>query len=526
MHWLRPPLVWPSPPSSVSSTASASEPATDTEAAYGVTGSPVLPMTRMVGVPDATTGWGVPSTARRPEGAGQDLVGHGRAEPWRDHPQPLGERLVGGGPDGMGAVDADDADVGRVGVQGGVVVLDQRLQPRAVSPVGPGEAPQHLVGGARVVGGQEHGVGQIGRADGAPLAVRDATALELGGDAVVEGGGAPHGARSIRIAAGERVGDGGIQRPGLIGPRLLEVLVRLHDAVEHEGPQLARVALGIPQADERAVRVADVGELALAQGTSQLLEVPHRRRGVEVVEQGPGVRAAIVGHRLGRGVEGALLLGGVRARIQGQERRGATAAGELGAQADAAGIPRDDVEAVVEPVVGAVAVLHHLEARCPRTAGVDHQGADAVPGVGGGAAGHAQVDGGALGPGVVDGDGEGGAVKPVAAPAPHQGGRIGVGGGRPWLAPRRSWRCPPRGRATWGRPPGRARPTSCTPPPRARGRHTAAMRRPHRRGCRGGSAAGGSAWGGSVGGGSAGGGSAWGGSAAGQSGRGRPLADG
>ena len=203
--------------------------------------------------------------------------------------------------------------------------------------------------------------------------------LHLGGDPVVGRAGtvgrATDPARGARV---ERVAELLVERHGLVAQETFEVLGRIHHAIEHDRSYVGREQLCVAQPEQRAVRVAKVRELLVADGGPDRVHVAHDVVGADVAEQGPTVLGAVVGDRLGGIVELLLLGGVVGARVEPMERRvGLVAARELLAAADAAWVEADDVEAVgdvaAEPEP---AVTDELDAGAAGTARVHEQRAD------------------------------------------------------------------------------------------------------------------------------------------------------
>ncbi len=161
---------------------------------------------------------------------------------------------------------------------------------------------------------------------------------------------------------------------------------------------MARMWVGyrcrVGEADGRAVGVPGVGELGLAEGASQLLEVADRRRGVDVVEQRTGVGPALFRDRSGRPVErasGVLASGGSGSSAsQGRARSLRRPAARL------APVPRVSHETMSKRRSSWLATpkprSHEPDPRRAGSARVDDERADAMGPVRGGSADDRQLD--------------------------------------------------------------------------------------------------------------------------------------
>ena len=150
-------------------------------------------------------------------------------------------------------------------------------------------------------------------------------------------GQAPRGERAERHGEPFGLGDVGLQ-----GRR-----VRVHRAVQDQGPDPVREQLGVPGAQVGAVGLAQVGEPGLAERGAEHVHVPGRVLGADVRQQRPGVLLAPLRVQLGLrddrgqfGRAGGHLVG---AQVPVQLRAGQ--AGQRGlAAGDAARVEADDVE--------------------------------------------------------------------------------------------------------------------------------------------------------------------------------------
>ena len=149
--------------------------------------------------------------------------------------------------------------------------------------------------------------------------------------------------------------------------------------VQHHGPHVGREELGVGRPEQRAVGVPDEGQLGVAQGGSDPVEVPGRVDGADVGQDGPAVLLALGGEGLvvaqqgqpggrggGDGVDPV-------ARVAARGRQ-LTGAGDRAAPFHPTRVERDDVEAVEQfgrqhrQLVGQV-----VDARGPRPTRVDDQ---------------------------------------------------------------------------------------------------------------------------------------------------------
>ena len=187
-------------------------------------------------------------------------------------------------------------------------------------------------------------------------------------------------------------------------------------AVEHGGPHLAGVQLGVGHADQAAVRVAGERQLIVADGSAEQVEVAGHVGRADVVEQLAVAAGAGPAESAGCGGGLPYLIGRDRERWQLTEehllRLRVGEASHRRALADAAGVEADDVEAGLDGGGDDVVdvTVHELDHRVARAAVVDEERADAVGLVGGRQPGQRQRDVVAPGAVVVERDGGGRAL--------------------------------------------------------------------------------------------------------------------
>ncbi len=225
------------------------------------------------------------------------------------------------------------------------------------------------------------------------------------------------GAVALLDAVGRPLPGGELEALRLAEVELLRGEVGGDDAVEHHPAHVLGEQAGVDGAEVGAVRLAEVGELLLAERGPQHV---HVARGVlrrHVCEQRAGRRAAGLGEAPG-GVREGLLLRGVVGRGVGAEEGVELGVGEAvdgrGA-ADAARVEPDDVVGVTHTLaddeVGRPGVVDPGPAGTPR---VDDERPEALGLLPRRHLHQGQLEGVALGVVVVDGDLEGRALRSLA----------------------------------------------------------------------------------------------------------------
>ena len=180
---------------------------------------------------------------------------------------------------------------------------------------------------------------------------------------------------------GEEVVEDALEARRLSRGHLVEAQRRVDDAVEHHRPHVGREEGRVGQPEQCAVGLAHVGEAAVPQRGSEPVHVARRVDRADVGEHVGARLLAPGGELLQPGEEGRLL---ARCRGHGVGRGARRPARRLPtrhrvAPLDPAGVEHHDVE-VVEELRRECAelVVHVVDARHARAAGVDDEGADAL----------------------------------------------------------------------------------------------------------------------------------------------------
>ena len=224
--------------------------------------------------------------------------------------------------------------------------------------------------------------------------------------------------------------------------RVAQVLVRVQRAIEDERAEAVGEQRGVRRAEERPVRVAEVGQLLVADRLAQHVHVARRlgrgdvRQDVRAVEDQAAVQVTLVLGEQGREVQierGRERLGGRALRLLVD-----LAVDRARALAGPARVEAHDVVLLVEGIEkkGAPAELQEVDLRTARSAEVEDQRADLVRLVLGRNTRHGDVEGLAVRPVVVERDGLRGAldddVRDQRAVLPLQAiGALGRCGRRP-----------------------------------------------------------------------------------------------
>ncbi len=161
---------------------------------------------------------------------------------------------------------------------------------------------------------------------------------------------------------------------------------RVERPVEHETAHLLGVQVGVGGPEERAVRVAEVVELVVAEHGAQQVEVARGALGVDLREQVAGLfEACLAEGRVGRAAVLDPLVASAVVGVDAVEELvhcGGVVAGDGRRLVDAARVEPDDVEALLERLADREVdgVEHEVVARTAGPAGVDEQRADLVAG--------------------------------------------------------------------------------------------------------------------------------------------------
>ena len=186
------------------------------------------------------------------------------------------------------------------------------------------------------------------------------------------------------------------------------VLGDVHGRVEHHPAHVLGVLLGVHRTDLGAVRVAEIGQLLVADQLAHHVEVGDGLDSGDVREQRPGLLEAAHGELLPTVLEGLHLLRGVRRSVQRHQGIDLRAVVTLhrGRLPRTAWVPADDV---VHLEAVALEPGRQVRSAVPRPAGVDEQRPD--PRLGGRDLQHEQRDRLRVGLGVVERYGDRGALR-------------------------------------------------------------------------------------------------------------------
>ena len=210
---------------------------------------------------------------------------------------------------------------------------------------------------------------------------------------------------------------------GLAEVDLLRRQVGVDDPVEHHPRDVGRELVGVARAEERAVRLAEVVELGVAERRAHHVQVVGGVAGADEAELGPAAGLAARTERLGLRDRGRDLGGSRRRRIGRQELVGLLIGQALHRRAppDPTRIESDDVVTLPDRIADGRRRLPRIVDPGPtRAAGVDDEGADPVLLVTGRQPDHRQVQRPQRRVGVVDRHGQGGALELVLASLPVQ----------------------------------------------------------------------------------------------------------
>src|SRR5690606_31181617 len=176
--------------------------------------------------------------------------------------------------------------------------------------------------------------------------------------------------------------------PGSVGGAVVRPGRGVPVAVEDHRADLAGEQVGVGGAQVRAVGVAPVGELLVADRAPEQVQVPGGVGGRYVAQEFGVAFLAVAGQLFVGGGPGRALLrpdreAGRLGLLPGGCLLGAAEAVHGGAVADPAGVPADDVETLPDLVGERLVVLRHLHGAGPAgSAGVEEEGAGAPAGVG------------------------------------------------------------------------------------------------------------------------------------------------
>ena len=180
----------------------------------------------------------------------------------------------------------------------------------------------------------------------------------------------------------------------LAGPQLDLGEAGVDGAIEHHGADVVGVAVGVHRADERPVREAQVGQLLIADGDADLVEIAHHGLRREIGQQVGVALGAGSRIRLGLVDEGLQLDRAVGRRIDIRETVEVVDAADRAAGIHPARIEPDDVEPGPDRLrKGGPVVAHELHAGPARTARVHDQRPDPGGRVCGGEADQRDIQG-------------------------------------------------------------------------------------------------------------------------------------
>ena len=189
--------------------------------------------------------------------------------------------------------------------------------------------------------------------------------------------------RTLRVlrARTERVGERLLQRGGLLAQIGGLVGVDVARPVEHRGAYRGGEARHPRRPERTSVRRAEIGDLVLTEGASDLVHVVGAVVGRHIREETTGSGLALLAQRLRCRHQGLMFGRCVGCRVEGEEGIEIVGADDRARPPGAARIPPDDVEPVGErrrEITGRL--LRHVAARNARASRVHQQRTDPLTG--------------------------------------------------------------------------------------------------------------------------------------------------